>query len=284
MSQEPHAAFSQEPAPEMNSWKEKVWRMIFKSDNAAGKTYDVILLWLILLSVLVVMLESVDSLRQSHQDLLFSLEWIFTILFTIDYAVRIYVVRRKLKYVFSFFGVVDLISVLPTYVALFLPGSQYLMIVRELRLFRMFRILKMARHTEEANMLLRALISSRAKILVFLLGVLSLVCILGTLMYLIEGGINPGFSNIPQSIYWGIVTITTVGYGDIAPVTVVGKFVASIMMLSGFAIIAVPTGIITAELRKEMTADKKDGRRCAECGCTGHDVRALFCHHCGNKL
>ncbi len=268
----------------MNSWKERAWRIIFKSDSAAGKTYDVILLWLILLSVLVVMLESVDSLRQAYQDLLWSLEWIFTILFTVDYAVRVHVVRRKLKYVFSFYGVVDLISVLHTYVALFLPGSQYLMIIRELRLLRMFRILKMARHTEEANLLLRAMISSRAKILVFLLGVLSLVCILGTLMYLIEGGINPGFSNIPQAIYWGIVTITTVGYGDIAPVTVAGKFLASIMMLSGFAIIAVPTGIITAELRREMTADKKDGRRCDECGCTGHDVRALFCHHCGNKL
>jgi voltage-gated potassium channel len=174
--------------------------------------------------------------------------------------------------------------VLPTYVALLLPGSQYLMIVRELRLLRMFRILKMARHTEEANMLIRALIASRAKISVFLLGVLSLVCILGTLMYLIEGPINRGFSNIPQAIYWGIVTITTVGYGDVAPITVIGKMLASIMMLSGFAIIAVPTGILTAELRKEMTADRKDGRCCGECGCTGHDVRALFCHHCGNKL
>lgn len=284
MSQETHTSSSREPAPELSSPKEKTWRIIFKSDTVAGRTYDVVLLWLILLSVLVVMLESVDSFRQDHQSLLSALEWMFTILFTIDYAARVYVVRRKGKYVFSFYGVVDLISVLPTYVALILPGSQYLMIVRELRLLRMFRILKMARHTEEANMLLRALVSSRAKVLVFLLGVLSLVCILGTLMYLIEGGINPGFSNIPQAIYWGIVTITTVGYGDIAPVTVVGKFLASIMMLSGFAIIAVPTGIITAELRKEMTSDKKDSRRCAECGCTGHDVRALFCHHCGNKL
>lgn len=230
------------------------------------------------------MLESVDSLREDYQGLLSALEWSFTILFTIDYAVRIFVVRAKLKYAFSFYGLVDLISVLPTYVALVLPGSQYLMIIRELRLLRMFRILKMARHTEEANMLLRALVASRAKIFVFLLGVLSLVSILGTLMYLIEGPSNRGFANIPQSIYWGIVTITTVGYGDAAPVTVIGKMLASVMMLSGFAIIAVPTGILTAELRREMTADRKDSRRCAECGCTGHDVRALFCHHCGNKL
>lgn len=268
----------------MNSWKEGAWRIIFKSDTPAGRTYDVILLWLILLSVLVVMLESVDSLRQDHQALLSTLEWVFTVLFTCDYAARVYVVRRKLTYVFSFYGLVDLISVLPTYIALVLPGSQYLMIIRELRLLRMFRILKMARHTEEANMLIRALVASRAKIFVFLLGVLSLVCILGTLMYLIEGPINRGFSNIPQAIYWGIVTITTVGYGDVAPVTVIGKMLASIMMLSGFAIIAVPTGILTAELRKEMTADRKDNRHCAECGCSGHDVRALFCHHCGNKL
>ncbi|CAN5821053.1 ion transporter [soil metagenome] len=268
----------------MNSWKERAWRIIFKSDSAAGRTYDITLLWLILLSVLVVMLESVDSLRQAYQGLLWSLEWIFTILFTIDYVVRILVVRNKLKYVFSFYGLVDLISVLPTYVALFMPGMQSLMIIRELRLLRMFRILKMARHTEEANMLLRAMVASRAKIFVFLLGVLSLVCILGTLMYLIEGEINPGFANIPQAIYWGIVTITTVGYGDVAPITVMGKMLASIMMLSGFAIIAVPTGIITAEIRREMTADRKDNRRCGECGLTGHDDRAVFCHHCGGKL
>lgn len=284
MSQEPHASFNQEPDPEMSSWKERYWRIIFKSDTVAGRTYDVTLLCLILLSVLVVMLESVESLRQQYQNWLTMLEWIFTILFTIDYIARILVVRRKLNYVFSFYGMVDLISVLPTYVALFLPGMQYLMIIRELRLLRMFRILKMARHTEEANLLLRAMIASRAKIFVFLIGVLSLVCVLGTLMYLLEGGINPGFANIPQAIYWGIVTVTTVGYGDAAPITVVGKMLASVMMLAGFAIIAVPTGIITAEIRREMTADRRDSRTCDECGFTGHNVGAHYCQHCGHKL
>jgi voltage-gated potassium channel len=205
-------------------------------------------------------------------------------LFTIEYVVRILVVRKKRRYVLSFFGIVDLLSILPAYLSLFLVGTQYLMVIRVLRLLRMFRVLKMARHFGQANVLMNALRASSPKIAVFLFAILTLVSIEGTLMYLIEGEHNPGFSSIPQSIYWGIVTITTVGYGDVAPQTVLGKILASFTMLTGFSIIAVPTGIVSAEIGKGLREVAMDRRRCAECGWTGHDPAANFCKHCGQAL
>jgi voltage-gated potassium channel len=272
------------PDDDANSRKERLWRVIFLSDTRAGRIFDIALLLLISASVLVVMMESVESLRVRHASLFRALEWVFTILFTIEYAVRVAVVRCKRRYVLSFFGMVDLLSILPTYFALFLAGTQYLMVIRVLRLLRMFRVLKMARHFGQANVLMNALRASRPKIAVFLFAVLALVSIEGTVMYLIEGANNPGFSSIPQSIYWGIVTITTVGYGDVAPLTVAGKVLASVIMLTGFAIIAVPTGIMTAEIGRNLLTVAMDQRTCSECGWKGHDRAANFCKHCGNKL
>lgn len=272
-----------ESAPEMR--KERLWRIIFLSDTRAGRGFDVVLLVLIAASVLVVMLESVEELRKQYLEWFRAIEWVFTILFTIEYALRVAVVRRKRRYIFSFFGIVDLLSILPTYVAWLLTGSHYLMVIRILRLLRMFRVLKMARHFSQANVLMNALRASNPKIAVFLFAVLTLVSIEGTLMYLIENTANnPGFSSIPQSIYWGIVTITTVGYGDVAPMTVPGKILASIIMLTGFAIIAVPTGIVTAEIGRRMAPVPMDDRECQQCGWQGHDRAANYCKHCGQKL
>lgn len=269
---------------EVGPVRQRIWRIIFLSDTRAGQVFDIILLVLIGASVLTVMLESVPSLRAVHASLFWRLEWLFTVVFTIEYFARLSVVRKKRKYALSFFGIVDLVSILPTYIALFLTGSQYLMVIRILRLLRMFRVLKMANHFGQANVLLNALRSSAPKVAVFLFGILTLVSIEGTLMYLIEGGSNPGFSSIPQSIYWAIVTITTVGYGDVAPLTVAGKFVASAIMLSGFSIIAVPAGIVTVEVGRMMRKVVMDSRECGQCGWMGHDPAANYCKHCGNKL
>lgn len=209
------------------------------------------------------------------------MEWFFTGLFTVELLVRLWVCRRPLRYLTSFFGVVDLISVVPAYLALFVTGPQYVATVRVLRLLRMFRVFKMAHHIGEAGILMNAIEASQAKISVFLASVLTMVCVEGTIIYVVEGPYNEGFSSIPQSIYWAIVTITTVGYGDISPITPLGKVVASLIMLTGFAILAVPTGVVTAELGKQMRADK---RKCVECGWEGHDPAAQFCMHCGTEL
>lgn len=264
--------------------RERLWKIIFLSDTTAGQVFDVILLVLIGASVIVVMLDSVQGLRLAHGALFLGLEWFFTLIFTVEYVVRLAVVRRRRRYVLSFFGIVDLLSILPTYLAIFLTGSQYFMVIRILRLLRMFRVLKMAHHFGQANVLLNALKSSGPKISVFLFFILTLVSIEGTLMYLVEGARNPGFSSIPQSIYWAIVTVTTVGYGDVSPITVVGKVLSSIIMLSGFSIIAVPAGIVTAEIGRERALLAMDGRRCRRCGWTGHDPAAKFCKHCGCGL
>lgn len=272
------------PGRVLAPWRDRLWRVIFLSDTPAGRAFDVVLLLLISASVLVVMLESVEPLRNAHQHVFLTLEWAFTLMFTVEYIARVLTVRNPKGYALSFFGVVDLLSLLPSYVALFIPGTQYLMVIRVLRLLRMFRILKMARHFGQANVLLAALRESSPKIAVFLLGVITLVTIESTFMYLAEGSRNPGFSSIPQSIYWGIVTITTVGYGDVAPQTVIGKFIASVIMLTGFSIIAVPTGIVTAEIGRRLRQITMDERRCPGCGWTGHDPAANFCKHCGRTL
>ena len=265
--------------------RERVWRVIFLSDTKAGQLFDVVLLVLIGVSVGVVMLESVEGLRLQYGIRFLYLEWFFTLVFTVEYFVRLAVVRQKRKYVLSFFGIVDLLSILPTYIAILLTGTQYLMVIRILRLLRMFRVLKMAHHFGQANVLMNALRASAPKIAVFLFFILTLVSIEGTLIYLIEGGINEGFSSIPQSIYWAIVTITTVGFGDAVPVTVAGKILASFIMLTGFAIIAVPAGIVTAELGEGFIKRiGMDSRKCDQCGWKGHDPAANFCKHCGCKL
>lgn len=268
-----------------DSLRERIWRIIFLTGSGWSRVFDVVLLGLIAGSVIVVMLESVEEIRENYGSVLRLLEWIFTIIFTIEYFVRIWVVRRKARYIFSFFGIVDLLSILPTYIDLFMVGSGHFIIIRILRLLRMFRILKMAEHIGEANILLNALKASRSKIAVFIFGICAIVCIEGTMMYLIEDAAgNEGFSSIPQSVYWGIVTITTVGYGDIAPITVMGKILASIMMLTGFAILAVPTGIVTAELNRTMAEVQMDTRKCVECGHDGHDPQARHCKMCGHVL
>ena len=268
------------------SLRDRVWRIIFLSDTRSGKAFDVALLWLIGVSVLVVMLESVEALDSRYHDLFRLTEWIFTILFTIEYAVRIWVVRKKRTYIFSFFGIVDLLSIIPTYLTLLNFGVHYLVVVRILRLLRIFRVLKMARYLGEANLLINALRSSLPKVTVFLFCVFAVTAILGTLMYLVEGilGKNEGFSNVPQSVYWAIVTISTVGYGDVTPITVIGKMIATVIMLTGFGIIAVPTGIVIGELNMSMRKIQPDNRVCGECGHRGHDPKAGFCKMCGNGL
>ena len=275
----------QEASPSEDSLRERVWRVIFLSDTRFAQVFDIVLLILIGASVCVVMLESVASIREGHWELFWYLEWFFTLVFTAEYFLRLAVARSRRKYVFSFFGVVDLLSILPTYLALFFAGTQYLMVIRILRLLRMFRVLKMAHHFGQANVLMRGLRSSWPKISVFLFFMLTLVCIEGTLMYLIEAGSNEGFSSIPQSIYWAIVTVTTVGYGDVAPMTIMGKVLASFIMLSGFAIIAVPAGIVTSEIGMGYYQSlRMDARTCAECGWEGHDPAAKYCKQFGNGL
>jgi voltage-gated potassium channel len=270
--------------PGVGPVRQKLWRIIFLSDTRAGRCFDLVLLGIILVCVMVVMLESVESIRASYQKQFVILEWIFTGIFTIEYLARMYVVRNRWKYATSFFGIIDLISILPSYLELLLTGSHYLMTVRILRLLRMFRILKMAEHVGESYMLLRALRASANKIMVFLVSVMAIVCVEGTIMYVIEHDANAGFANIPQSIYWSIVTITTVGFGDVTPVTVAGKMMACVVMLTGFAIIAVPTGVVTSEMHREMNNLRPSARKCETCGWARHDSQALYCQQCGDSL
>lgn len=266
------------------SARTRLYRVIFEAETPAGRAFDVALIWLIGASVLTVMLESVASIRQEHGALLRGLEWGFTALFTVEYLLRLSSVPRPLRYATSFFGVVDLVAVLPTYLGLFLPGSQALLSVRILRLLRVFRVLKLAQHVDEAGQLVRALRAARHKITVFLTAVMTLVVILGSLVYLVEGAEN-GFTSIPRSVYWAIVTITTVGYGDIAPQTTIGQILASVAMITGYAIIAVPTGIVTVELeRASREAAAPTTRTCAQCLHEGHDADARHCKMCGATL
>ncbi len=247
--------------------------------------FDLVLLCLIGLSVLTVALESVAEIQAAFGRALIFAEWAFTLAFTAEYLLRLWVVRRRRKYATSFFGVVDLLSILPSWLELVVPDAHYFLAVRILRLIRMFRILKMVEYVEEASTLLNALRASRRKIMVFFVFMLSVVCVEGTAMYVLEHGANSDFSNIPQSVYWAIVTITTVGYGDISPVTVAGKMMASVIMLTGFTIIAVPTGIVTSELtRGSRTSDGGQRRRCRECGLRDHPPAAIHCHQCGQPL
>ena len=263
------------------SFKVKLYEIIFESDTPAGKGFDVLLIISILLSVIVVLLDSVQFYNNKYGDMLYLMEWIFTILFTIEYFLRIYCIKRPVLYIRSFFGIIDLLSIIPTYISIFLPASRYLSVIRILRVLRIFRILKLILYIGEANLLMDALISSRRKIMVFLFFILTLVTIIGSIMYLVEGKAN-GFTSIPRSIYWAIVTITTVGYGDISPQTELGRLFASFAMILGYATIAVPTGIISAEY--STMKQKFNNTVCPDCANEDHEDDAEFCKTCGSML
>lgn len=264
------------------SLRNNLYEIIFEADTPLGKAFDVALLIAILISVVAVMLESVDDINQRYGYFLRSLEWFFTILFTIEYIIRIVTSKKPLSYIFSFYGFIDLLSILPTFLSLVVVGTQSLLIIRTVRLLRVFRILKLAQFVGQGRHLIAALKASRAKITVFLVAVLTMVTILGTLMYLIEGE-EGGFSSIPKSIYWAIVTLTTVGYGDLAPQTSIGQAFASIVMILGYAVIAVPTGIITVELSK-VSRMSVNTQVCSNCGYNQHDDDAKFCKICGEPV
>ncbi|MFT6101895.1 MAG: voltage-gated potassium channel [Candidatus Endobugula sp.] len=264
------------------TFKQRVYTIIFGTDTPAGKSFDLVLIYTILLSVIIVILDSISLFAVSYGDYLDVLEWVLTIAFTIEYAMRIYVSPKPWGYVRSFYGIVDLLSILPTYLGLFYADIAYLLIIRLLRVFRVFRVLKLMRYISEANLLARALLSSRRKIFVFFSFVLILAVIFGSLMFVVEGGEN-GFTSIPRSIYWTIVTITTVGYGDITPHTILGQVIATLVMLTGYSIIAVPTGIFTAEIAQEMQRQRMQ-QVCQNCDSPGHETDAEYCRKCGAEL
>ena len=266
-----------QPAP--GALRQRLFDVVFHADTRAGRTFDVVLIAAILASVGVVMLDSVASVRTGREQAFAAAEWFFTALFTAEYVVRLAIVRRPGRYALSFFGLVDLLSVLPTYVSLIVPGAQVLLSVRILRVLRIFRVLKLANYLTEANTLSQALAASRRKTVVFIFVVLTLVTVMGSMMYLIEGGEN-GFDSIPRSVYWAVVTVTTVGYGDISPVTPLGQALALILMILGYGIIAVPTGIVTVELNRQREAEVA----CSTCGLEGHIADARFCRRCGDRL
>lgn len=268
--------------PQYSPWRSRMHEIIFEADTPAGRAFDIILLLSIVASVIAVMLDSVGAIHKKYGGALYTIEWFFTIQFTIEYILRLICVGRPARYATSFFGIVDLLAVVPTYVSLLVPGSQYLLVIRILRVLRIFRVLKIVQYVSEAELLLHALRSSRRKVTVFLFTVLTLVIIFGSLMYIVEGESN-GFTSIPRSIYWAIVTLTTVGYGDISPKTGLGQAVAAMVMILGYSIIAVPTGIVTAELTQAYR-DKVSTQACPECSTEGHAADAVHCKSCGARL
>ncbi|HPF51068.1 MAG TPA: ion transporter [Draconibacterium sp.] len=265
----------------MKNTRDKLYEIIFEADTPAGKLFDVALLIVILVSVALVMLESVPGIRTNHREILHMLEWIITGIFTIEYILRVAIIRKPITYIFSFYGIIDFLAVIPTYIGLFLIGSHHLAVIRILRMLRVFRILKLTRYTQAGRSLARALWASREKISVFIFFVVVLVIVIGTVMYLIEGEAH-GFTSIPRGIYWAIVTLTTVGYGDISPQTPFGQFMASIVMIMGYAIIAVPTGIVTAEIIKPTASGNT--QVCPNCLHDKHDDDAVYCKKCGAKI
>ncbi|MCF7203432.1 ion transporter [Pseudomonas oligotrophica] len=264
------------------SWRERLYVIIFFTSTPAGRRFDTALLIVIFASLVVVMLDSVAAVKQQHGALLATLEWTFTALFALEYLMRIYSHPEPRKYIFSFYGAIDLLSVVPAFIALLYPDAQYLLIVRVIRMLRVFRVLKLTPYLSQANFLLVALRGSRQKIIVFLLSVSTLVIVYGTLMYVIEGPEN-GFTSIPMSIYWAVVTLTTVGFGDIVPHTALGKALATLVMITGYSIIAVPTGIFTAELANAMRGEGLQ-LKCPSCSKDSHEASAAFCSQCGSQL
>ncbi|MCB1668873.1 MAG: ion transporter [Pseudomonadales bacterium] len=262
--------------------RQQLYSVIFGTDTPAGQWFDLLLIYAILLSVFAVSLDSVAKLHESYGNIFYILEWTFTILFTIEYIARVYCCPSPRRYIFSYYGLIDLVSIVPTYLALFMTGASYLLMIRLLRVLRIFRVLKLARYLTESTLLMRALYLARRKILIFFSIVLVLSTIFGSLMFVVEGPGN-GFTSIPKSIYWTIVTITTVGYGDITPHTVLGQLIATISMMLGYSIIAIPTGIVTAELATEMQR-RKASLHCRDCHKGGHDEDAEYCKWCGGEL
>jgi voltage-gated potassium channel len=269
--------------PEGSS-RARLHEIIFESDTAAGRAFDVALLFAILASVIAVMLDSVESIHRDYGTPLRVVEWVFMGAFTIEYALRLYAVKQPIRYATSFYGIVDLAAILPSYLSLFIPGAQSLLLVRALRIVRVFRILKLSHYLGEAQQLTLALRASRPKITVFLLVITTVASIVGALMYLVEGEAS-GFDSIPAGVYWAIVTMTTVGFGDIAPHTALGRFLASLLMLLGYGIIAIPTGIVTSEIvRATVMGRKVSTQACPSCSADGHDVDAVHCKFCGHAL
>ena len=264
-------------------WQLKLHEVIYESDTVAGKTFDIALLICIIFSIVVVMLDSVDSYHDRYGSFFLAMEWFFTGVFTIEYILRLLSIRKPWKYVFSVLGIIDLLAIIPSYLSFFIAGSQSLLVFRALRLLRIFRIFRLVHFLTEMRFLSVAILNSMRKISIFILFVLTSVVILGSIIYLVEGQTN-GFTSIPQSIYWAIVTITTVGYGDIAPATPLGKFIASFIMLLGYGIIAVPTGIVTTEMAIAARSRTPGHETCPNCGMEGHDHDARFCKFCGSKL
>ena len=263
-------------------WRRRLHEIIFESDTPEGKAFDIVLLWAILISVALVTLDSVAAVRREYGQELFYAEWFFTLLFTVEFLLRLVSVRKPLRYVFSFYGLVDLLAILPTYASMLIPGAQSLLVVRAFRLLRVFRIFKLGNHLEASHALYFALRASRPKITVFLVGVGAAVLTMGALMYLVEGEAN-GFTSIPTGIYWAIVTMTTVGFGDITPKTPLGQVLASGLMILGYGVIAVPTGIVTSEIVR-AGGKQYTTQACPECSREGHDVDASHCKFCGSRL
>ena len=257
-------------------WRARLHEIVFEADTRAGRFFDFALIWLILLSCATVIFESIRQVREQYGEPLYALEWLFTVLFTVEYLLRLVSVRRPLRYAASFFGVVDLLAIIPTYLSIFVPGSHYLLVIRILRLLRIFRLLKLSEYIMEADTLRRALRASRRKISVFISAVVLLVVIIGSLMYVVEGEEN-GFTNIPISVYWAVVTMTTVGYGDLSPRTPLGQMIASIVMILGYGIIAVPTGIVSVELAQAVRQQGVTTQSCPACSAQGHDPDARYC-------
>lgn len=268
--------------PGLRPWQKRLHTIIFEADTRAGKAFDIALLCCILLSLAVVMLESVLSVRARYSSLLLDIEWGLTILFTLEYVLRLACLGRPFSYACTFFGMTDLLAIAPTYLAVLFPGAHYFLVIRVLRLLRVFRIFKLGHYLSEADVLQSALRASRRKIEVFLVAVFTLVVLFGSLMYAIEGEAH-GFTSIPVGVYWAVVTLTTVGYGDISPQTPIGQAIAALIMIVGYAIIAVPTGIVTAEIAFASNA-KVSTQACPQCGVGGHDFDARFCRHCGSRL
>ncbi len=269
--------------PSRGSFRERLHEVVFEADTPAGKAFDMVLILSILISVVVVMVDSVEPIHARYGEWLLRLEWTLTALFTIEYLVRLASVRRPSGYAFSFFGVVDLLAIIPTYLSLFVAGTQSLLVIRTLRLLRIFRVFKLGYYLSEARVLMAAMKASQAKITVFLASVLSIAVVMGALLYLIEGEAS-GFTSIPRGMYWAVVTMTTVGYGDIAPETVLGQVAASGLMVLGYAIIAVPTGIVSAELVQASTNRVVSTQACPNCAAEGHDHDAVCCKYCGARL
>ncbi|ULQ51914.1 ion transporter [Flavihumibacter fluvii] len=271
------------PTPK-KSWKEELFTIIFEANTPAGRNFDMALFVLIVLSLAIVMLQSIASINARFGPEMLTIEWVITILFTLEYILRIISLKEPLKYITSFYGLVDLLSILPSYFSLLFPPSHFLLAIRALRLIRIFRILKLGQFVREGNTIVMAMKASTKRITIFLAFVLLLSIMLGALVYVVESGVNEDFSSIPQSIYWAIVTITTVGYGDVSPITPLGKIIASGIMLLGYAIIAVPTGIVTVELSKRSDKDAMNTKSCPGCAAEIHDIDARFCKYCGHSL